>query len=285
MTAMMQEQDSVFENLNIEIRLLLEAIYLKYGHDFRNYSKAHLKRRVLHRLMISGLNSVSEMQYKVLHEPDFMQEVLGDFSISVTEMFRDPEFYLLMRREVLPVLKTYPFVKIWHAGCSTGEEVYSMAVLLEEEGLLNRSLIYATDYNENVLKIAKEGRYKKENIGDYEKNYKRSGGRGELTDHLQVNSSFVKFDPRFRKRMVFSEHNLVTDNVFAEVHMIICRNVLIYFNRSLQNRVIGLFRDSLMRGGILGIGNKESLDFSKYSNEFEYINKNQKIYLKKYDAE
>lgn len=281
----MQEQDSVFENLNIEIKLLLEAIYLKYGHDFRNYSKAHLKRRVLHRLMISGLNSVSEMQYKVLHEPDFMQEVLSDFSINVTEMFRDPEFYLSMRREVLPVLKTYPFVKIWHAGCSTGEEVYSMAVLLEEEGLLNRSLIYATDYNENVLKIAKEGRYKKENIGDYEKNYIRGGGKGKLADHLQLNGNFVKFDPKFRKRMVFSEHNLVTDNVFAEVHMIICRNVLIYFNRNLQNRVIALFRDSLMKGGILGIGNKETLDFSRYTNDFEYINKGQRIYLKKYDTE
>ena len=284
MITLMRHQDSLYENLNIEIKLLLEAIYLKYGHDFRNYSKAHLKRRVLHRLMVSGLNSISEMQYKVLHEPEFMKEIMTDFSINVTEMFRDPEFYLTMRNELIPVLKTFPFIKVWHAGCSTGEEVYSMAILLEEEGLLDRSLIYATDYNENVLKIAKQGEYDKDIIIDYQKNYDKSGGKAKLSDYITAFGTKVKFDPRFRKRIVFSEHNLVTDNVFAEVNMIICRNVLIYFNRNLQNRVIRLFSDSLMQGGILGIGNKESLDFSEYRDSFEYINKVQKIYLKKYDS-
>lgn len=277
----MQERESVYNNLNIEIKLLLEAIFLKYGHDFRNYSQAHLKRRVLHRLMLSNLNNISEMQYKILHDPEFMREVMTDFSINVTEMFRDPEFYRTMRKEVIPVIKTYPYIKIWHAGCSTGEEVYSMAILLEEENLLNRTLIYATDYNENVLKVAKRGEYKKENLGNYQKNYEKSGGKASLSDYITDDGTMVKFDSRLRNRMVFSEHNLVTDSAFSDLHMIICRNVLIYFNRDLQNKVIGLFRDSLMHGGVLGIGNKESLDFSDYRNEFEYINKAQKIYLRK----
>jgi len=277
----MQERESFYDNLNIEIKLLLEAIFLKYGHDFRNYSQAHLKRRVLHRLMLSNLNNISEMQYKILHDPEFMREVMTDFSINVTEMFRDPEFYRTMRKEVIPVIKTYPYIKIWHAGCSTGEEVYSMAILLEEENLLNRSLIYATDYNENVLKVAKKGIYKKENLGNYQKNYEKSGGKARLSDYLTDDGAMVKFDSGLRNRIVFSEHNLVTDSAFSELHMIICRNVLIYFNRDLQNKVIRLFRDSLMHGGVLGVGNKESLDFSNYSGEFEYINKAQRIYLKK----
>lgn len=279
---MINNQDLAQENISIEIKLLLEAIYLKYGHDFRNYSPAHLKRRILHRLMLSNINSISEMQYKVLHEPEFMQEILTDFSINVTEMFRDPLFYKTMRREVLPVLKTYPYIKIWHAGCSTGEEVYSMAILLEEEGLLDKSLIYATDYNETVLKVAKKAEYTNENLKTYQKNYEKSGGRRKLADYYTENNAMIKFDPRFRKRIVFSEHNLVTDKAFAEVHMIICRNVLIYFTRELQNRVIKLFHDSLMKGGVLGIGSKESVDFSRYGKAFEYINKNQKIYIKKY---
>ncbi|MCF8336011.1 MAG: protein-glutamate O-methyltransferase CheR [Bacteroidales bacterium] len=278
---MINNQDLAQENISIEIKLLLEAIYLKYGHDFRNYSQAHLKRRILHRLMLSNINSISEMQYKVLHEPEFMQEILTDFSINVTEMFRDPAFYLTMRKDVLPVLQTYPYIKIWHAGCSTGEEVYSMAILLEEEGLLDKTLIYATDNNETVLKVAKKAEYTTDNLKNYQKNYEKSGGKGKLSDYYEEKGSIIKFDPRFRKRIVFSEHNLVTDNVFTEVHMIICRNVLIYFNRRLQNRVIKLFHDSLMEEGILGIGSKESVDYSRFGDAFEHINKNRKIYIKK----
>ncbi|MCF8307374.1 MAG: protein-glutamate O-methyltransferase CheR [Bacteroidales bacterium] len=278
---MINNQDLAQENISIDIKLLLEAIYLKYGHDFRNYSQAHLKRRILHRLMLSNINSISEMQYKVLHEPEFMQEILTDFSINVTEMFRDPAFYLTMRKDVLPVLRTYPYIKIWHAGCSTGEEVYSMAILLEEEGLLDKTLIYATDNNETVLKVAKKAEYSTENLKNYQKNYEKGGGKGKLSDYYEEKGSVIKFDPRFRKRIVFSEHNLVTDNVFTEVHLIICRNVLIYFNRNLQNRVIKLFHDSLMKEGVLGIGSKESVDYSRYGDAFEYINKNQKIYIKK----
>lgn len=282
---MMHDQEAIYENLNIEIKLFLEAIYLKYGYDFRDYSQAHLKRRILHRLMLSGVNSISEMQYKLLHDPEFMKEILTDFSINVTEMFRDPKFYLAMRQEIVPVLKTYPFIKIWHAGCSTGEEVYSMAILLDEEGLLERNLFYATDYNENVLKIAKSAEYSKENLNDYRKNYQRSGGKRKLEHYYTETDSNIKFDDRLRRKIVFSEHNLVTDNIFTEVNMIICRNVLIYFNRSLQNRVIKLFRNSLMKGGLLGIGNKESLEFSRYSDAFEFINKEQKIYIKKYSTD
>lgn len=281
----MHDQEALHENLNIEIKLFMEAIYLKYGYDFRGYSQAHLKRRILHRLMISGVNSISEMQYKLLHEQEFMKEILTDFSINVTEMFRDPNFYLAMRREIVPVLKTYPFIKIWHAGCSTGEEVYSLAILLDEEGLLERSLFYATDYNESVLKVAKSAEYSKEGLNDYRKNYEKSGGKRKLEHYYTETDLKIRFDERLRRKIVFSEHNLVSDNIFTEVNMIICRNVLIYFNRSLQNRVIKLFRDSLMNGGLLGIGSKESLEFSRYSDDFEFINKEQKIYIKKYSTD
>lgn len=272
----------VHENIDIEIRLFLEAIFLKYGYDFRNYSKAHVKRRVMHRLNLSDVESISEMQYKVLHDPTFLKEVMKDFSINVTEMFRDPDFYQALRNEVIPILKTYPFIKIWHAGCSTGEEVYSMAVLLEEEGLLNRTQIYATDYNQQVLNVAKMATYPLGNVKEFEVNYHKGGGMARLSDYYSLRDETIRFHDYLRKRIVFSDHNLVLDNVFAEVHMVICRNVLIYFNRELQNRVIKLFFDSIITGGVLALGNKETLDYTTYSDAFETLNKKQKVYLKKY---
>ncbi|MGM0566563.1 MAG: CheR family methyltransferase [Bacteroidota bacterium] len=279
---MTSNQNPLHDNLDIEIKLFLEAIFLKYGYDFRNYSKAHVKRRIMHRLNLSDVNSISEMQYKVLHDLDFMKEVVNDFSINVTEMFRDPDFYRALRNEAIPILKTYPFIKIWHAGCSTGEEVYSMAIMLKEEGLLERTQIYATDYNQLVLTKAKYAVYPAENMHEFEKNYRKSGGQKSLTDYYSHEEGNIRFHNYLRKKIVFSDHNLVLDNVFAEVHMVICRNVLIYFNSHLQNRVIKLFFDSIITGGLLALGSKETLDYSAYADAFEALNPRQKIYLKKY---
>lgn len=267
--------------INIEIQLILEAIYNKYGYDFRNYSKAHIKRRLLNRVATSKLKSISEMQHKVLHEPEFFEILLRDLSINVTEMFRDPGFYLALRKEVIPVLKTYPFIKVWHAGCSTGEEVYSFAVVLKEEGLYDRTQIYATDFNHDVLDIAKKGIYPIDRIKEFTANYQAAGGTHSFSDYYMANYNSVIYDPSLKKNLVFAEHNLVTDSVFAEVNLIICRNVLIYFNKELQSRVISLFYDSLNNGGFLGLGSKETIQFTTKGDHFEVIDKNEKIYKKK----
>ncbi len=267
--------------VNIEIDLILEAIFIKYGYDFRNYSKAHVKRRLLNRLMTSNIKSISEMQHKVLREPDFFEIMLRDLSINVTEMFRDPSFYKALRKEVIPVLKTYPFIKIWHAGCSTGEEVYSFAVLLKEEGLYDRAQIYATDFNHDVLDIAKKGIYPIDRIKEFTANYQAAGGTQSFSDYYMANYNSVIFDKSLKKNLVFAEHNLVTDSVFAEVNLIICRNVLIYFNKELQNRVISLFHESLINGGYLALGSKETIQFTTKADKFETINAKEKVYKKK----
>lgn len=279
---MFSDQEEKQQNIDIEVNLFLEAIYQKYGYDFRNYSKAHIKRRILHRMNLTAVNSISEMQYMVLHDKAFVRKILMDFSINVTEMFRDPDFYTALRSDVIPILKTYPFIKIWHAGCSTGEEVYSMAVILHEEGLLSRTQIYATDFNQKVLDKAKAAVYRKELMKEYIRNYERSGGQKDFSSYYTEDAEHIRFHDYLRKRVVFSDHNLVLDNVFAEVNMVICRNVLIYFNRDLQARVIKLFYDSIITGGILAIGSKESIDYTPYADAFEGLNRKQKIYLKKY---
>ncbi len=278
---MIEDIDITNQTINIEIDLILEAIYNKYGYDFRNYSKAHVKRRLLNRLATSNLKSISEMQHKVLHEPEFFEVLLRDLSINVTEMFRDPGFYLALRKEVIPVLKTYPFIKIWHAGCSTGEEVYSFAVLLKEEGLYDRSQIYATDFNRDVLDIAKKGIYPIDRIKEFTANYQAAGGKQSFSDYYMANYNSVIYDQSLKKNLVFAEHNLVTDSVFAEVNLVICRNVLIYFNKELQNRVVSLFYDSLINGGYLGLGSKETIQFTTVGNSFDVTNKDEKIYKKK----
>ena len=272
------------QNINLEISLLLEAIFNKYGYDFRNYSKAHIKRRILHRLSISGLDNISAMTHKAIYDKNFASQILLDFSINVTEMFRDPDFYTFIRKEVIPILKTYPFTKIWHAGCATGEEVYSMAILLKEENLYDRTQIYATDFNAKVIKSAKEGIYSIKNIKDFTRNYQKAGGKESFSDYYTANYDSVIIDNSLKKNIVFSEHNLVTDSVFAEVNMIICRNVLIYFNRDLQNKVLNLFNDSLVPGGILGLGTKESLQFLGNGNNYNCIDLKNKIYRKKYNV-
>ncbi len=196
------------ENINIEIKLFLEAIFQKYGYDFRNYSLAHIKRRILHRLSVSHIESISIMQDRVLRDPDFLQQILLDFSINVTEMFRDPDFYMAIRKEVIPVLKTYPFIKIWHAGCATGEEVFSMAILLQEEGLLDKTQIYATDFNQRVLKHAKEGIYSVENVKEYTQNYLRAGGKESFSDYYTAHYDRVIMNKNLSENVLFAHHNL-----------------------------------------------------------------------------
>lgn len=267
--------------LDIEIQLLMDAIFLRYGYDFRNYSKAHIKRRVLHRLSISLLPSVSQLQDKVLRDREFFTEFLDDLSINVTEMFRDPEFYKSLRENIIPKLRTYAYFKIWHAGCSTGEEVYSLAILLKEEGLLDRCQVYATDFNRKVLGIAKEGVYQKNEIEQYQKNYQLAGGLHNLSDYYKSRYGSVIFDKDLAGKIVFADHNLVTDTVFADVNLILCRNVLIYFEKGLQDNVIGLFYDSLVPSGILCLGSKESIKFTRHENLFEIVDTKQKIYKKK----
>jgi chemotaxis protein methyltransferase CheR len=270
------------ENEDIELKLLLEAINMKYGYDFRNYSRTHIKRRVLSRMHSSGLHSISEMQHKLLHDKEFFNAILADFSINVTEMFRDPSFYKAFRENVIPVLKTYPYIRIWHAGCSTGEEAYSMAIMLIEEGLYDRTHIYATDFNTKVLEQAKEGIYHTNDVREYTYNYQQAGGKASFSDYYMAQYNSVAVEESLKKKITFAEHNLVTDGVFGEMHVIICRNVFIYFDKELQNRVINLFSDSLSNGCFLCLGSKESLKFSEGADRFEEFVGSEKIYRKKY---
>jgi len=271
------------DNQDIEIKLLIEGLFLKYGYDFRNYSKAHIKRRILRRLTISDSASILEMLYNALYDRDFFEMLLLDFSINVTEMFRDPDFYKALRRDIVPLLKTYPFAKIWHAGCATGEEVYSMAILLKEEGVYDRCQLYATDFNEVVLEKAKEGVYSIDKIKEYTYNYQQAGGITSFSDYYSAKYDSVILDQSLKEKVIFAEHNLVTDTIFGEMNIIICRNVLIYFNKELQNRVINLFCDSLCHGGILCLGSKESLRFSDHEEKFNCIDLKEKIYQKKFE--
>ncbi len=277
-----ENSELISESEMIEIELFLQAIYMKFGYDFKNYGKAHIRRRVRHRLATSGMKSISELTHRLLYDPFFYQEVLQDLSITVTEMFRDPDFYKALRDEVVPMLKTYPFVKIWHAGCATGEEVYSMAIVLQEEGLFNRSQIYATDFNQIALQKAKAGIYPIEKIKEYTQNYQKSGGKTSFSDYFNALYGSVKLNETLKKNIVFADHNLVTDGVFGEMNLVICRNVLIYFDKDLQNKVIRLFYDSLIPGGFLCLGSKESLRFADKATAFDAISERQKIYRRKF---
>lgn len=272
---------STIENENIEVQLLLEAIYLKYGYDFRDYARASVKRRILHHFNLSGLKNLAEMQHQILYNTDFFEGCLLDLSINVTEMFRDPSFYQTLREKVIPLLKTYPFIKVWHAGCSTGEEAYSMAILLKEEGLYKRAQIYATDFNDIVLQKAKEGIYPVEHIKDYTLNYQRAGGKTSFVEYYTAHHNSIIMDRSLKKNIVFANHNLETDGIFGEMQLILCRNVLIYFNRDLQNRVIKLFHDSLGRHGILCLGSKENIRFSAHADLFKNLAADERIYRKK----
>jgi chemotaxis protein methyltransferase CheR len=264
----------------IEIELLLEAVFRHYGFDFRSYAYASIRRRLWKRIEAEGLSSVSELQARVLHEPAAMERLLLDLSVSVTAMFRDPGFYVTFRDEVVPLLRTYPFIRIWHAGCSTGEEVYSTAILLEEEGLLERARIYATDINDAVLQQARAGIFPLNRMQEYTDNYIHAGGKRSFSEYYTAKYDGALFSPALTRNVVFSQHNLVTDRSFSEFNVIFCRNVLIYFDRSLQNRVHALFYDSLAMFGILALGSKESLRFSQYEPCYEKLDPREKLYRK-----
>ncbi len=273
-----QEQ---LETEKIEVTLFLEAVHLKYGYDFRDYSRAHIKRRLIRRVKLMNLSDITRLTSLVLYDPEVFRQVLSDFSINVTEMFRHPRFFRDLRTEIVPILRTYPSFTIWHAGCSTGEEVISTAILLEEEGLLERAKIYATDMNGAVIEVAKEGIYPAQDIKKWTKNYHESGGRKSFSDYFVVNYDYAILNQRVLKKITYLEHNLVTDGRFIDADLILCRNVLIYFNKALQNRALDLFRDSLLPGGFLGIGSKEDIRFSSVGDAFENAVNCQKIYKKK----
>ncbi|MEA1876146.1 MAG: protein-glutamate O-methyltransferase CheR [Bacteroidota bacterium] len=279
---MKEEKEKINSTENIEIRLLLEGVFLKYGYDFRDYGKAHARRRIIQRLGLSDLKTISDLQSKVLHDKSFFQLLLHDLSINTTEMFRDPDFFKEIREQVVPILKTYPYFKAWHAGCSTGEEVYSMAIILSEEDLYNRAQLYATDFNHNALRKAKEAIYPAGNMKEYTRNYIKAGGKSSFADYYSARYDSAIINKHLKKNIVFSDHNLVTDSVFGEMHMVMCRNTLIYFNKSLQDRAIKLFYDSLIPGGFLCLGSKESLTFSAHRDLFEPFNQKLKIFRKKY---
>jgi chemotaxis protein methyltransferase CheR len=267
-------------NTDIEIKLLIEAIFLKYSYDFRNYSGASVKRRILHALKQLKCESISQLQERVLRNPDEFMELLQYITIPTTEMFRDPDYFLALRQEVVPFLKTYPSLKIWIAGCSTGEELYSMAILLKEEGLLERSIIYATDINPVSLEKARKGIFSLDRVRSYTNNYQQAGGKAAFSDYYTAAYESALFDRSLCENISFADHSLATDSVFSETHLISCRNVMIYFNHELQERALGLFHESLCRRGFLGLGSKESLEFSGYANLFEPLVKQQRVFRK-----
>lgn len=267
----------------IELNNIVDALYRVFGYDFRSYGRAHLMRRLMHRKHLDGCSSLTGVLEKLLYQSGYVEILLKDLSINVTEMYRDPSFYQAILKEVIPVLKTYPFLRIWHAGCSTGEEVYSMAIFLKEAGLLSRSLIYATDFNQNVLDIARLGIYPKDKIKEFSSNYRKSGGLFSLSRYYTSDDQSVIMNAALKENVVFADHNLVTDGVFGEMHLIVCRNVMIYFDKSLQEKVVKLFHNSLLVGGFLALGSKESLQFSGMSSRFIGVDASEKIYQRKYE--
>jgi chemotaxis protein methyltransferase CheR len=272
------------QDIDIELQLLIEALYLKYHYDFRHYARASLKRRLITAMAHFGCSTLSQLQDRVLRDPSTFSMLLDYLTIPVSEMFRDPRYFLSLRQYVIPVLRTYPSLKIWVAGCSTGEEVYSLAILLREEGLLSRSLIYATDINPHSLQKAEAGIYDLERVAGFSDNHRKAGGKTSLSDYYTARYDRVVIDRSLRQQIVFSDHSLATDNVFAEVQFVSCRNVLIYFDRELQDRALGLFREALCRKGFLGIGSRESLRFSAHADAFVELVPEDRIFQKRDDA-
>lgn len=266
---------------NLEIELLLEALYRRYHYDFRNYAHASIRRRLIQARDQLGFRSLSALQESLLHEPATLTRLLGYLTVQVSEMFRDPAYFRALREKVAPHLRTYPSLKVWVAGCSHGEELYSLAILFREEGLHERTLFYATDINPEALRAAEAGVYPLDRIRRFSENHQASGAPSSLSDHYVADYGRAIFDKTLRSRVVFSDHSLVTDAVFAEMHLISCRNVLIYFDRELQDRAIGLFRESLVRKGFLGLGAKESLRFSAHADGFSEFARAEKIYQRR----
>jgi len=263
---------------DIEIRLLLEALYVRYHYDFRNYAMASIKRRLRQAREQLGFATISALQESVLHDTQMLPRLLGYLTIQVSEMFRDPSYFQAIREQVVPHLRTYPSLKIWIAGCSGGEELYSLVILFREEGLESRTIFYATDISQEALRTAEAGVYTLDRIQLFTENHRKSGGKSSLSDYYNAAYGRASFDKTLRQNVVFSDHSLVTDAVFGEMHLVSCRNVLIYFDRPLQDRAIGLFKHSLARKGFLGLGAKESLRFSAHSGSFKDFVREEKIY-------
>jgi chemotaxis protein methyltransferase CheR len=273
------DEDDACERL--EIDLLLEAIQRRYGYDFRGYAVASLRRRLWHRVYGEGLQTLSGLQERILHEPGCLDRLLRDLSINVTEMFRDPGFHRTLRERVFPLLRTYPFIRIWNAGCSTGEEIYSLAIALREEGLLERTRIYATDINGDALDRAQAGAFPLERMQRYTENYLRAGGTEAFSSYYVADGASARFDPALAAGIVLAQHNLVTDGSFNEFHLIVCRNVMIYFGSALQEEVLQLFGDSMTRFGILALGRKESIRRSRHAAEYELLDETEKIFRRR----
>ncbi len=265
----------------LEIQLLLEAVYQRYHYDFRNYAQASIKRRLRQAREQLGYPTFSALQDALLRNPALLSSLLGYLTIQVSEMFRDPSYFRALREKVLPHLRTYPSLKVWVAGCSEGEELYSLVILFREEGLEERTLFYATDISQEALDKASAGIYSLDRIQLFTENHRKSGGKSSLSDYYSAAYGRASFDKSLRQRVVFSDHSLVTDAVFAEMHLISCRNVMIYFDRGLQDRALGLFNDSLARKGFLGLGAKESLRFSSHAGAFTDFVKEEKIYQRR----
>jgi chemotaxis protein methyltransferase CheR len=263
---------------DLELALLTEAVFRRYGLDFRNYAVASLRRRVRLAMQEEGARTISGLTEKLLHDPPAAERLLLRLSINVTAMFRDPSFWHAVRTLVVPHLRSYPFVRIWHAGCSTGEEVYSMAVLLAEEGLYDRCRIYATDMNEVALARAREGIVAVEQMQEYSTNYLRAGGHGSLSDYYTANYGHAIFRAALKRNVIFSQHNLVTDGSFNEFNLILCRNVMIYFNDALQDRVHRLLYASLRRYGVLALGRKESLRGTPHERDYDCLEDAERLF-------
>ena len=269
----------------MEIGFFLEAIYRVYGYDFREYSEASIRRRLTHWLAESPFENFAEAQARIVRDKDLFDGFLRGITVNVSELFRDPAFFSALREQVVPFLKTYPFVKVWHAGCATGEEAYSMAILLEEEGLAGRYRIYATDINEDVLRKAKNGIYPISEMQRYTRNYQKSGGKASFADYYTADYENAIMMPAIKENIVFSSHNLATDAEFGEMNLVLCRNVLIYFKPLLKERVLALFDSSLLPGGFLCLGLKESLEHRGLAGQYEEIASPLRIYRKRYARE
>ncbi|WP_299757977.1 protein-glutamate O-methyltransferase CheR [uncultured Pontibacter sp.] len=271
------EDETLFEQ---EVEKLIEEIHSQYGYDFSGYARASVYRRVKRFLGQKHLQSINELRARLFSDSFFFENFLQEVTVNVTEMFRDTSFFLSLRQNVLPILSTYPYIKIWDAGCSTGEELFSLAILLEEEGLLSRTKIYATDINQKVLRQAKEGIFSATNMPAYTSSYYAAGGKREFSSYYTSNYGSVKFNSSLVKNVVFYPHNLATDTSFNEFHLIVCRNVLIYFNRQLQERVLTLFDESLVSLGYLALGKKETLAMSGINGSYNFVDKSNRIYRK-----
>jgi len=256
---------------NLEIDLLLEAIYRLSGYDFRQYNRSSISRRIFNRMRINSIPTISRVQEKVIHDQEFLEQLLNDFSINVTEMFRNPSFFKAFREKVIPALRDYQEIRIWHAGCATGEEVYSMAILLQEEGLIDKAVIYATDMNEQVLEKAKKGVFPIHKMQAYTKNYMLAGGAHAFSEYYKTDYQYAYFHPTLLKNIIFAQHNLVTDQSFNEFHVVLCRNVLIYFSPQLQSQVHHLFYESLSDNGFLCLGDKETLRFEEVISNYREV--------------